>query len=183
MERCGGARVANDQCEEVKDKGSGNETMAAPASDIDSAPPVLDEGVSVDDAHVGTQEAVSHGVSEVVTSMTIRGGSSSNIAKRLKRAGRYCKAAAARLFPYKSPTPRRYDAHRKRGMARRTGTAKGGHLYADEAVSAHHVDVDNLVPLAIINVGSQEDMEASHVRPSLVRVATWMYCAFCMTSL
>ena len=178
----GGAGVANDAGDGVPTKDARKETPVAPATESEGAPPVQHDGINVGAADIGTPDDVSDGVGEVVHDKSRRGGSSSNIAKRCKRAGRNRKAAAARLSPYTTPTTRRYSADRKRGRARRTGTAAVGHLQGDEAVSIEDAEVADVVPLATLSVGSEEHMEASHARPHSVRVATSMYCVLWVNS-
>ena len=90
-----GAGVASEARDEVKAKDAGLKTLAEPAPDSEGAAAVQQGCDSFGATDVGTPNAVSHYVGEVVPDMSRRGGSSSNIAKQVKKAGRDRKAAVA----------------------------------------------------------------------------------------
>ena len=102
------------------------------------------------------------------------GGSSSNIAKRCKRAGRNRKAAAARLSSYTTPTTRHYVSKRKRGRAGHGPTAAARHLTGDEAVSIEDAEVVAVVPISTVGVGTAEEIQPSHASHHPVRDANEM---------
>ena len=81
--------------EPMKEKDAGKETTAARMLEMEGVVPVQEAHVNVGDADVETMEAASKGVAQGGTGRKRQGGSSPNIAQRLKRAGRFCKAAAA----------------------------------------------------------------------------------------
>ena len=75
---------------------------------IEGVVPVQEAEVNMGDDDVGTTEAVIEGVAENVIGRRTQEGSSSNIAKHLKRARRVHMLAAVRLSPYITPRSRRY---------------------------------------------------------------------------
>jgi len=103
MEGCGDGRVADNLREAVKEKDAGKEMTTTRMPEMEGAIPVQDVKVNMGDVDVETMEAVIEGVAQGVTGRKRRGGSSSNIAKHLKRAGRFCKVDAARFSPYTTP--------------------------------------------------------------------------------
>ena len=111
-----------------------------------------DAGVFVADANVGSAAAVHQSVEEDVTGNTTGRRSASNIAKRIKQRGRFCKAAAVRCSPYTTPTRRGHGAKGKRRTVGVTPTASRGVSQAVDRVSVHMVDMVDVNPLPTLNV-------------------------------